>query len=304
LRKQIWRIKHAAKEILRVLYYGSGTAFLRATLFPNYKAVVLCYHTVGDNLPLYPENAVKPAEFTRQMAYLRRKKKVVPLKKLIEGIDNKTPRENLVSITLDDGYKSCLDLAVPEMIRLGLPATFFVSPGLMEKGHKWDDLLYLASSPFRKESLREKAPEVQTRDRKIAKDSPGELAKLKLSLMDYSDLHYLMDHGFEIGSHSLNHYYLSAQDEICQENEIVHSKRILEEKLSTSIGFFAYPFGHAGCSSDSTRTLVEKSHYWAAFDGDHGYVESGGEKLSLARMGVSRSTPFWKFKMMVAGVYW
>lgn len=51
----------------------------------------------------------------------------------------------------------------------------------------------------------------------------------------------MMAAGMEIGSHTLTHPYLSKSSRA--KSEIFDSKRILEEKLGTTITAFAYPFG-------------------------------------------------------------
>ena len=55
-----------------------------------------------------------------------------------------------------------------------------------------------------------------------------------------SKLHSL---GFEIGSHSLTHPYLSKIDPQKAWEEINTSKVILEDKLGTEIRAFCYPYG-------------------------------------------------------------
>src|SRR5205814_4051599 len=54
---------------------------------------------------------------------------VVPLEKL--GRRNGRPR---VALTFDDGLRSNVEVAYPILRKLGLTATFYVCPGLIERG--------------------------------------------------------------------------------------------------------------------------------------------------------------------------
>lgn len=64
---------------------------------------------------------------------------VIPLRSLLDG-DVESSRPS-VAITFDDAYRGALDLGIPELLSRGLPATVFVSPGLLGAPGFWWDLL-------------------------------------------------------------------------------------------------------------------------------------------------------------------
>lgn len=113
--------------------------------------LVLYYHRVA------------PETFQAQMAALA-KTRVLTLDQAAAG-------EEGVALTFDDGYRDCLDHAVPELRARRYPAAFFIVAGLVGRGDEW----------------------LEGRNR----------------LMDWDELKRLRDEGFTLGSHSLTHAALT-----------------------------------------------------------------------------------------------
>jgi peptidoglycan/xylan/chitin deacetylase (PgdA/CDA1 family) len=63
--------------------------------------------------------------------------------------------------------------------------------------------------------------------------------------MDVEQLRELVDAGWELGSHSLNHRDIPKLDPALQRSEVVDSRTKLEEALGVPIRTFAYPYGAA-----------------------------------------------------------
>jgi hypothetical protein len=96
------------------------------------RLIVLMWHNV-EGTWCYP---AAPGAGTRGLAQqLRRLKQlasVVPLEDALEALAAGRPLPSrAVAITFDDGYRDNLDLAAPLLQDLGLPATFFLVPGLL-----------------------------------------------------------------------------------------------------------------------------------------------------------------------------
>src|SRR3954451_8215876 len=66
----------------------------------------------------------------RQLGLVKLAFPVVPLDELL----NKKSRRPRVALTFDDGLRSNVEVAYPILRKLGLSATFFVCPGLIERG--------------------------------------------------------------------------------------------------------------------------------------------------------------------------
>src|SRR5438034_6616280 len=70
------------------------------------------------------------AALERQLALVTLAFPVVPLDELLK----KNSRRARVALTFDDGLRSNVEVAYPILRKLGVSATFFVCPGLIERG--------------------------------------------------------------------------------------------------------------------------------------------------------------------------
>jgi peptidoglycan/xylan/chitin deacetylase (PgdA/CDA1 family) len=104
-------------------------------------AVVLMYHRVAAGLVDPWGLCVSPENFAAQLAVLATGYRTVPLRDLLDsrGSDRGRP---LVAITFDDGYADNLNVAAPLLAGQGLPATFFLTSGLLGSPREfwWDEL--------------------------------------------------------------------------------------------------------------------------------------------------------------------
>src|SRR3954464_9429303 len=71
------------------------------------------------------------AALARQLRLVSLAFPVVPLEELASGKKSARPR---VALTFDDGLRNNLEVAYPILRELGLSATFFVCPGLIDGG--------------------------------------------------------------------------------------------------------------------------------------------------------------------------
>ncbi len=126
-----------------------------------------------------------------------------------------------VAITFDDGLASVGENAAPLLAKRGLPATVFCVAGRLGGESDWP-------------SARPGAP--------------------ALPLLDAAELAGLAGQGFEIGSHGLHHTPLIEASEALLADEVVESRRRLEEEVGVPVSSFAYPYG-AG-PSRAARALV------------------------------------------------
>lgn len=100
--------------------------------------VVLLYHHVSTETPA--STSISPEKFSEHMAYLKQHHSVVPLKMLVENIQDGTPLpKDAVAITFDDGYQNILENAHPILKKYDFPYTVFINPDLIGKeSHQLD----------------------------------------------------------------------------------------------------------------------------------------------------------------------
>jgi peptidoglycan/xylan/chitin deacetylase (PgdA/CDA1 family) len=184
-----------------------------ATVLRARNSAILCYHGVG---PATMETdpgflRVHPAAFRAQVGLLLDAGfRFVTVAEFAEQADGQRPPPGLIALSFDDGMDDNHHVVLPILQELGIPATVFVTTGLIGKPNPWMS----ASSGAR--------------------------------MMTVEELGDLASAGFEIGSHTVTHPDLSELDyETCLA-EMLESSRTLERLLGSSVRTFAYPFCHFG----------------------------------------------------------
>jgi peptidoglycan/xylan/chitin deacetylase (PgdA/CDA1 family) len=228
------------------------------------------------------------ARLARQLRYLRRAFTVVPLAAFAASLG--APRipggPRRAALVLDDGLRSNVLVAYPLLRSLGIPATFFVCPGLIEERrwlwtHEARRRLAFAGGGLRQELAAElgapagiepfvqwmKEMEFQRRTRVEARLRqasaafvPSDSDREAFGLAEWHELRALDPSIVTVGSHSMTHPVLPSLSAAGIEAELRDSRRMIEAKLARPAEFFSYPNGDV-----DGRTLAGvRRHYRAA----------------------------------------
>jgi peptidoglycan/xylan/chitin deacetylase (PgdA/CDA1 family) len=233
---------------------------------------------------------------TTQLEYLRRHFDVVSLERMVGGlVDSGSPKHNQVVVTFDDGLMNNATAVYPVLARLGMPATFFVCPGLIDSG-QWlwtyearcrlasltaQPLSELASSLHCPEATEDGIVEwMKTLDLKRRQAAEGNIRKATpafkptaedreaCELMGWETLASLDPELITIGSHTMTHPILPTLDEAAIDAEMRESRKLLEQKLHRPVNYFCYPNG----SHDPRTYKAVKRTYAAAVTAENGVV--------------------------------
>lgn len=254
--------------------------------------------------------AARLREYERQLRYLRRQFDVVPLPSLLRRVVNGEPLAGQVALTFDDGRRSNVQVIYPLLRRLGLPATFFVCPGLVEEG-RW---LWNVEARQRLQSLdeglaRELARELGTPvgveptvawmktlglarrrvvESRIREASPGFTPtapqREEGDLAGWAELRALDPAVVTLGSHTLTHPILSRLATPDVEQEVAVSRTVLETRIERPVELFAYPNGDLDAR---VRACVAR-HYRGAVTTEQAWVQPGSDPLLLPRLDAPR----------------
>lgn len=115
---------------------------LKRSLAPQQGALILCYHRVAE-MPQSPRRLwVSPQRFAEQLDALTRHFVPLSLSELAERLRAGKVPDKAVVVTFDDGYADNLWNARPLLERFGVPATVFVTTGLVgtDREFYWDEL--------------------------------------------------------------------------------------------------------------------------------------------------------------------
>ncbi len=246
------------------------------------RLLVLGWHNVAGTYAFPSRGDTGQRGFAQQMRILSRAANVLALDDALGRLAAGAPLPpRAVAITFDDGYADNLTLAVPILERLGLPATFFLVPGLLsgEADAWWETLGWaIFNSPLgafewegatfalgddaaRQAAYRLLVTPLKFRaraDRDVAMSaliellSPsGERPRL---FMDWGGARELVSRGFSVESHTCTHPVLSQETPLEQGRELAEARRRLEDRLSIEITTLAYP--HGGPPDYDANTLA------------------------------------------------
>lgn len=128
--------------------FGLAAAGFGLYLHGQYVPPILMYHRIDDQSAA-SALSVSPESFARQMAFLHRHARVVPLGDIAERIKRGDPPDRgAAAITFDDGFASVYTEAYPVLRTYGMPATvFIVTDWVGAEGYMtWEQIRELAAN--------------------------------------------------------------------------------------------------------------------------------------------------------------
>jgi peptidoglycan/xylan/chitin deacetylase (PgdA/CDA1 family) len=228
------------------------------------------------------------ARLERQLRYLRRVFNLVPLAQVAAstGAPRVPGQRRRASLVFDDGLRSNVRVAYPILRALGIPATFFVCPGLIE-GRRWlwtheaRRRLQFAGPQVRHELARKLGVSAdveefvhwmkqldfpyRTRVEAMLRHATAafvasEEDREAFDLAGWDELRLLDPSIVTVGSHTMTHPILPSMTAGEIEAELSRSRSMIEAKLGRPAEFFSYPNGDV-----DERTLAGvRRHYRAA----------------------------------------
>jgi peptidoglycan/xylan/chitin deacetylase (PgdA/CDA1 family) len=184
---------------------------------------VLAYHKVDKHFE-WGINTVPPHLFEQHIKFLSRGgfKSIL----LSDLVLNRAKVNKPVVITFDDAYKSILEYAYPILDKYGFKATIFVISNYIGKKNKWD--INLGGKTDRH--------------------------------LSWSEIQYLANSGWEIGSHTVSHPDLTKLTTNELFFELKSSKDHLENKLNIRVDSISYPYNRF---NNSVLKYVDRVGYKA-----------------------------------------
>jgi peptidoglycan/xylan/chitin deacetylase (PgdA/CDA1 family) len=278
--------------------------------------LVLVYHRVQDPQG-DPERELVPAFgtalFKAQLGHLEKRYDVVAPSEILAATRRRRRGDRFpVAITFDDDLRSHTEVAMPTLMRIRLPAAFFICGASLEEPFAfwWERLQNavdreLADMPALRvgdaRSIHEvgiaiEAMTPEERDTVSAALSsrigpdPGEAG------MRTSDVQELAAAGFEIGFHTLRHDVLPALDDERLERAMDEGRERLADVVHAPITMIAYPHGRWDARVvDHARA----AGYGLGFTCEPEPVTHDGDPLALGR--VEPAFSMGSFALQLAG---
>ena len=237
---------------------GNGGYGANGSAGPAVRA--LTYHRFG-YLPKIP-SCIRPEDFDAQIRWLTEQGRVVSLGDVEAFVNGGKPLpDGSVLITIDDGFLSTYQYALPVLQKYRAPSVTFVTVG------------------------------------NINTPKPDALPE---RFMTWDELRQLPAAGMAVGSHSLTHRSMGTLAEPDARSEAVRSRDLLVEN-GIPVTSWAYPYGTHGDFTPATESLLRDAGYTIAFNSMHGPIHAGSDPVSLPRIKVEAGEGLGMFKLLASG---
>jgi len=284
---------------------------------------ILMYHRIAE-APYDPWRlAVAPGRFAQQVAWLKRRRTILPLPEFAALHRRGRLPAGAVALTFDDGYACNAEVAAPILEDLAAPATIFLTTGALASGDEfwWDRLEHLVArapagrldaqlGPERLSFDLEDAPAMGPGGAReqayfalwtaLRPWAPGArrawLAELagRLGVADGPrPSHRPMTAAqaralaasrvITLGAHSVEHPALSGLSPAARRREIEGSRAACARLTGAAPEVFAYPYGDYDAA---TVEAVRDAGFAAAVTTDEALVAPGCDPLRLPRLQV------------------
>jgi peptidoglycan/xylan/chitin deacetylase (PgdA/CDA1 family) len=237
----------------------------------------------------------------------------VRLEDALRRLDSGEPLPSrAVALTFDDGYRDNLELAVPLLRSLELPATFFLVPGLLSREtDPWWETVSWAVTNATVDSFAWSGTELRTRHahervaalgvvtealkRREASARVAALDELVERLrpagsrpgpdgfLDWPGAAALVRAGFDIGSHTSSHVILGEETVERQRAELGESRSALERELGVAVSLLAYPNGTRADYGPETVAAAADAGYSHALTTREGWNDPRTPRYELRR---------------------
>jgi peptidoglycan/xylan/chitin deacetylase (PgdA/CDA1 family) len=207
--------------------------------------VILAYHSLDDSGSVI---SVSPQVFAEQMRILHELgMEVVPLSIIREVLGGASASKPLVAITFDDGFRNVYERGFRILQRYGFPATIFLVTDYCGKTNDW-----LGQPNWVK----------------------------RQPLLGWTEVREMSMAGITFGSHTQTHPDLTMLPPPRVEEELLGSKRKIEDTIGSPVDTFAYPYG---VYNDAVRNIV-KVYFNLSCSTSLGFVSRQSDLFALERL--------------------
>ncbi len=302
--------------------------FLRGLFRSRQSLRILCYHgVVADELEgasWVPDYFVTQSQFREQMQLVQSFAKTVRLNDVFgkKGTGNRKSKPT-IAITFDDVPACTFAYARPVLNELGIPATFYVSTGLVTARRipaaeivgllrAYPKMRENASSPALDEMCEQpnvhKSLSIETLQRILSRvdgqvltNAPQE-AVHALKPLSWLQLRTLVDEGHEIGGHTVDHAILSKQTKNTRIRQVTKCFEDIREHLQIEPVGFAYPNGGPTDFDSDDADVLGASGFKYAVTTQAGFCTNSSPTFALPRVSIGIGHTRMRFMLELSGI--
>ena len=225
---------------------------------------ILMYHRIAD-IP-GDRNSLPPQKFIEQLDYLSSHGYTTV--SLAEVYDyyyrGKSLPPKPVVLTFDDGYEDNYSIAMPLLRARQMKATVFPISHWVGRPNEWENY-----------------------------------GKRATTTMNWGELQEWVRSGMEVGSHTVNHPFLSRMTATQLEEELTASRLTLQEKLGGEMDILCYPYGDY---NEKTVAAVKQAGYKCAVS-IYAAPIWNLDQYALPRLRISSRQPLWEFALKISWLH-
>jgi len=286
-----------------------GFKLLSATAARGRLSILIFHRVLPRPDDIFPDE-VHAQRFDHICAWLKAWFRVLPLDQAGAMLAEDSLPARACCITFDDGYADNHEIALPILQKHGLPATFFIATGFLQGGRMWNDTVIesirhcpraeldfgehgqyrLSDAASRRtaiEAIIGKIKYLPIDQRQLATEdllARSDASLTEQLMMGPDGVRRLFDAGMQIGAHTVSHPILAKTAPDMAREEILSSKRYLEDLLGQECSLFAYPNGKPGRDYLPEHVdLVRELGFKTAVSTAWGASGPGADPLQLQR---------------------
>lgn len=309
-------LRQGLKNIAKDLSCHTGLARF---LLQRYKAcgkpalLVFRYHRVSGPNGKKEYMSTPRDMFEREMLFIKDNFKVTTMTEGLKAVHEDPSNGMYAAINFDDGYMDNYLHAFPVLKKYSIPATVFLTTDFIGKAHEfWWDKVFNAISPGyagEREELADDANRVlvDKKDQEIEsfietlKKEPlnDEVRESSRKMLGWPEINEMAKSGVCFGGHTKTHRNLCLLDDDEAREELMGSKKIIEENTGLKVKEFSYPFGRF---NERVRSLVIDSGYECARTSLKGINDKDTDRYSLVSIDTGSITKTAHLEMRIVSI--
>jgi len=294
------KLRHASKDIVKNAFHYSGITGLLLKAMKFYRGPVflaLTYHRIYPSSSPYKYLGISQDVFESHMNFVSRNFKIVSMREGIDMLYGSAKKEIYVAVNLDDGYADNYYNAFPVLKKYKVPATIFLTTDFIGKSHAfwWDMVFDIVSSVKASwpensmetdcinEMLRNKPEdEIESFIQDMAKSCGYKENYMSYPMLEWAEIKEMSNFGINFEAHTKTHKNLCLLRDREAMEELIGSRKAIEDGLGKEVVGFSYPFG---MFDERIKGMVKEAGFKYARACIKGFNYKESDLFSLACIG-------------------